>query len=75
MTQDELATVLVEVKCTLNSRPLTYEYDEVGEEALTPSHLIFGRRINSLPDMVDEPEEAVGVRMRVQLDLDILAID
>ena len=37
LKQDELATVLVEVECTLNSRPLTYEYDEVGEEVLTPS--------------------------------------
>ena len=62
LTRDELATVLVEVECTLNSRPLTYEYDEVGEEVLTLSHLIFGRRINSLPDVVDEPEEAIGER-------------
>ena len=60
LKQDELATVLVEVECTLNSRPLMYEYDEVGEEVLTPSHLIFGKRINSLPDMVDEPEKARG---------------
>jgi hypothetical protein len=62
LKRDELETVLVEVECTLNSRPLMYEYDEVGEEVLTPSHLIFGRRINSLPDVVDEPEEAIGER-------------
>ena len=55
-------STIVEVKCTLNSRPLTYEYDEVGEEVLTPSHLIFGRRISSLPDLVDEPEEDTGGR-------------
>ena len=62
LTQEELATVLVEVECTVNSRPLTYEYDEVGEEVLTPSHLMFGRRISSLPDLVDEPEEDTGGR-------------
>jgi hypothetical protein len=62
LKRDELETVLVEVECRLNSRPLTYEYDEVGEEVLTPSHSIFGRRINSLPDVVDEPEEAIGER-------------
>ena len=28
LTQDELEIVLVEVECTLNSRPLTYEYDD-----------------------------------------------
>ena len=50
LTFDELRTVLVEVEATLNDRPLTYEYDEVGSEVLTPSHLIYGRRITSLPD-------------------------
>ena len=40
LTFDELATLLAEIECTLNSRPLTYEYNEVGEEVLTPSHLI-----------------------------------
>ena len=29
---DELLTALVEVEGTLNLRPLTYEYDEVGHE-------------------------------------------
>ena len=47
LTSDELLTVLVEIEATLNS--LTYEYDELDEEALTPSHLIFGRRIKSMP--------------------------
>ena len=50
LTFDEMRTVLVEIEGTLNSRPLTYNYDEVEREVLTPSHLIFGRRINSLPD-------------------------
>ena len=50
LTFDELRTVLVEVEATLNSRPLTYQYDEVGSEVLTPSHLMYGRRITSLPD-------------------------
>ena len=48
LTSDELLTVLVEIEATLNSRPLTYEYNELDEEALTPSHLIFGRRIKLL---------------------------
>ena len=52
LTFDELFTVLVEVEETLNSRPITYEYDETGEVVLTPSHLLFGRRVKTMPDMV-----------------------
>lgn len=32
---DELLTILIELEAMLNSRPLTCEYDEVGEEMLT----------------------------------------
>ena len=42
---DELSTLLTEVESTLNSRPLAYEYNEVDEEVLTPSHLIYGREL------------------------------
>lgn len=60
LSYEELLTVLVEVECTLNARPLTYEYNEIDGEVLTPSHLIYGRRIKSLPDEVIEPEDVVG---------------
>ena len=43
LTHDELHTVLTEIECTLNSRPITYQYD-IGE-VLTPSHLILGQRL------------------------------
>ena len=44
----ELEVILLEVESTLNSRPLTYNYEEVGEEPLTPSHLLHGRRLTHL---------------------------
>ncbi len=50
LTFDELATVLLEVEQTVNSRPLTYEYDEVSGEMLTPAHLIHGRKLVTIPD-------------------------
>ena len=53
----ELLTVLLEIKSTLNSRPLAYKYDEIWGEMLTPSHLIFGFRLSSLPDVIPSEEE------------------
>lgn len=66
LNADELLTVLTEVEATLNSRPLTYEYDEVGAEMLTPSHLIYGRRLLSLPEEArnDEEESETGLLKR-----------
>ncbi|XP_028418531.1 uncharacterized protein LOC114543944 [Dendronephthya gigantea] len=49
LTVDELNTVLVEIEGTLNSRPLTEEYEEFEGDVLTPSHLIYGRAINFIP--------------------------
>ncbi|GFW96966.1 integrase catalytic domain-containing protein [Trichonephila clavipes] len=48
--RDELETLLIEIEGGLNSRPLTYIFSEFNEpEPLTPSHMILGRRVNSLP--------------------------
>lgn len=51
MNFELLRTLLIEIEATINNRPLTYTYDD--EEGvsypLTPSHLIYGRRINSEP--------------------------
>ena len=47
---DELLTLLTQVESTLNSRPLTYIYDEFGYHALTPFHLMHGRRLSALSD-------------------------
>ena len=60
LSYEELLTVLAEVECTLNARPLTYEYNEVDQQVLTPSHLIYGRRIKTLPDEIVEPDDVVS---------------
>ena len=51
LNYDELQTVLVEVEGTLNPRPLPYVSSDDPEEPLTPSHLMYGRRILSLPEV------------------------
>ena len=50
LTFDELLTLVTEVEGVLNSRPLTYVYSDDVTEPLTPSHLLVGYRILTLPD-------------------------
>ena len=57
---DELNTALVEVEAIINSRPLTYLSSSDLGEPLTPSHLLTGRRILSVPDRLGyshDPED------------------
>lgn len=57
LNADVLLTVLMELEATLNLRPLTYDYDELGAEMFNPSHLIYGRRLLSLPETRNDKEE------------------
>ena len=50
ITLSDLQTIIVEIEGILNNRPLTYISADIDdEEALTPSHLLNGRRITLLP--------------------------
>ena len=57
LTYEELLTVIIEIACVLNSRPLTYVNSEDMDEPLTPSHLVTERRLQSLPEEVLVHEE------------------
>ena len=47
---DDLQTVVTEIEAVLNDRPLTYVSSDFNdEEPLTPSHLLYGRRITTTP--------------------------
>ena len=52
LTYVELSTLLVEVECIINSRPLTYIYDDQDGVSypLTPLQLINGRNLSLLPN-------------------------
>ena len=45
LSYEELLTYLVEVEGMLNSRPITYVYEDDHAVPLTPSHLYGGRRV------------------------------
>ena len=54
---DELRTVITDIEAALNDRPLTYvSTDFTDGESITPSHLLFGRRI--IPFPIQDPPNA-----------------
>ena len=57
-----LQTIVVEIEAILNDRPLTYVSSDISDpHPLTPSDLLYGRRIVSLPHelVMDELEDPV----------------
>ena len=52
-----LQTIVVEIEAILNDRPLTYTSTDLNDpEPLCPSHLLYGRRIVSLPYPLDSED-------------------
>jgi len=58
ITLEALQTLTVEIEAVLNDRPLKYQSSDIDDpEPLTPSHLLYGRRITTLPHPIAEDEE------------------
>ncbi|XP_064120253.1 uncharacterized protein LOC135224858 [Macrobrachium nipponense] len=55
INSDELNTIVTEIERRINNRPLTYDDATSPDtvDALTPSHLLCGYRLNSLPTTID----------------------
>jgi len=58
VTLSSLQTLIVEIEAHLNNRPLTYVSTDLHEPTpLTPSHLLYGRMINTVPHATVEHDE------------------
>ena len=67
VTLDELHTLAVQVEAVVNERPLTYVSSQTGEpQPLTPSMLLYGRSLTTLPyqsvtkEELDDPDYGVN---------------
>ena len=60
-----MLTIIVEIEGIINSRPLTYIYDDEVEDLLTPAHLLLGRRLLSpnAEEIVDQDIETSNVKL------------
>ena len=66
-----LQTLVVEVEAVLNDRPLTYVSSDITDsEPLTLSHLLYGRRISSLPYITVDEDEIDDPTYRSARDVD-----
>ena len=75
VTLSQLETIIVEIEAMLNDRPLTYVSPDLTDpQPLTPFHLLYGRRICSVPHPLDDLEEledptyVIGNSMRQRVD-------
>jgi len=58
VTLSSLQTLITEIEAHLNNRPLTYVSTDLHEPTpLTPSHLLYGRMINTVPHATVEHDE------------------
>ena len=62
----ELQTVVAEVEGTVNNRPLTYDYSEMGGDMITPLHLVYGYRFDCIPDDIKDGEDEKDVFKRLR---------
>ena len=63
LNYDELLTTITEAEMIVNSRPLSYISSNDLEEPLTPSHLLIGHRVLSLPDTLMSLNDDLGYEL------------
>ena len=66
LREEEFRTAVAEAQAVVNARPLTYLSNEVDDEPLTPSHLLRGHLIRTLPtvESVQQDTPSKSARQR-----------
>ena len=69
LTFEELSTVLCQVECCLNSRPLVplHSHAKDGIDILTPGHFLVGRHMQALPEFNFTQQKNTSVMSLVSL--------
>ena len=70
LTYDEIVTFSIEAESIINSRPLTYVDDDPNNDVLTPSQLVYGRKLNdkciTYNTDITDPEELRTLAQKVE---------
>ncbi|XP_053403136.1 uncharacterized protein LOC123560655 [Mercenaria mercenaria] len=67
---DALQTVVTEIEAVMNDRPLTYVTSSSSDpEPLTPAHLLYGRRLTTLPYQKSTDDSAMNTNLNSGVDL------
>ena len=56
LTLPELRALVAEIEVVINDRPISVVTSDLTEEPITPSHLMYGRRMSSLPYDIEAAE-------------------
>ena len=76
VTYDELETIIIQIEGNINCKPLTYIYKDDVKETITPSHLIYGRRIlTPQNERLDPDEELDSIRLTKKMKYSKLLIE
>ena len=68
ISMNMLETIVTEIEGTMNNRPITFISTDIQDlTPLTPSHMLHGRRLDSLPDEVTLENSVISVNLHVKL--------